>query len=219
MMVIVSLLDSVSSWRNYRLYAALCKVLQHMICVIAFVPQQGISVKPFYQCLRMRHIAYLSATEKTAHRASLGIDCGMNFCAQPASGAPKCLIACFFWAPAACWWALTMVLSIMSASKSVFVPSAFMIPSHLPRLHQRLKRVYVVCQLPSSGGRSRQGEPVRAIHSTASINRRLSAAVTPLSLALPGNIASILAHFVSLRSCLAIALTSSFALQIIANGC
>lgn len=98
-------------------------------------------------------------------------------------------------------------------------PSTLMMPSHRPRLHQRLKRVYVVCQLPSSAGRSRHGEPVRAIHRTASINRRLSAAVTPLSLALPGNIASIFAHLLSLRSFLAILRVCGYAPQIIANDC
>ena len=82
-----------------------------------------------------------------------------------------------------------------------------------------VKRVYVLCQLPSSGGKSRQGEPVRAIHRTASINLRLSVAVTPLSLALPGNIASILAHLALLRSALAITLICGFTPQIIANDC
>jgi hypothetical protein len=167
----------------------------------------------------MRHIAHLSTAEQTAQRIAKRIDCRMDFGAQPASGASKGLIACFFWAPAACWWALTTVLSIMSASKSWSAPSTFMMPSHLPRLHQRLKRVYVLCQFPSSGGRSRQGEPVRAIHRTASINLRLSVAVTPLSLALPGNIASILAHLALLRSALAMALICGFSPQIIANDC
>ena len=79
--------------------------------------------------------------------------------------------------------------------------------------------VYVVCQLPSSGGKSRQGAPARAIHKTASINCRLSAAVTPLSLALPGNIASILTHLALLKSALVIALIYGFTPQIIANDC
>ena len=86
-------------------------------------------------------------------------------------------------------------------------------PSHLPLSH-RLMRVYVVCQFPNSDGRSRQGVPVRATHRTAAKNHRLSAAVTPLSLALPGCIASILAHFLSLRSAPVIALILGFAPQI-----
>ena len=35
--------------------------------------------------------------------------------------------------------------------------------------------------------KNKEGEPVRAIHSTASTNNRLSFAVTPQSVALPGN--------------------------------
>ena len=51
------------------------------------------------------------------------------------------------------------------------------------------------------------------------INCRLSAAVTPLSLALPGNIASILTHLALLKSALAIALIHGFTPQIMANDC
>ena len=219
MTVIRSLLHAIGFRWNYRFNVALRQVLQHMIGIVGFVCQHSISVDAFYQCLRMRNIGHMSTTEQAAQRIAQRIDCGMDFCTQPAPGASERLIARFFWAPAACWCALTTVLSIMSASKSWSAPSTLMMPSHRPRLHQRLKRVYVLCQLPNSAGRSRQGEPVRAIHSTASINRRLSVAVTPLSLAFPGNIASILADLVSLRSSLAIALIRSYAPQIVANDC
>jgi hypothetical protein len=45
---------------------------------------------------------------------------------------------------------------------------------HTLVLPQREKRVNTLCQLPNSGGRSRQGEPVRATHSMASTNKRWS---------------------------------------------
>lgn len=89
-----------------------------MIGVIAFVRQYGIDFKPFYQGQRMRHITDLSTTEQTAQRVDQRIDRSMDFCAQPTPEASKGLIASFFWAPAACWWVRTTVLSIMSASKS-----------------------------------------------------------------------------------------------------
>src|SRR4030095_16886942 len=41
-----------------------------------------------------------------------------------------------------------------------------------PRTSQRRKRLYTASQRPKSFGRSRQGSPVRARYSTASINRR-----------------------------------------------
>jgi len=111
----------------------------------------------------------------------------MNLGAQPAPRAPECLRAVFFLAPAACWWARATVLSMSSAFKSTPVRTAAMIRCHTPFLSQREKRVYVACQLPNAGSKSRHGLPVRAIHSTASINRRLSFAVTPQSVALPGS--------------------------------
>jgi hypothetical protein len=43
----------------------------------------------------------------------------MDFCAQSAFAAPDRLgFAVFFWAPALCWWARTIVLSIMAYSLS-----------------------------------------------------------------------------------------------------
>ena len=55
------------------------------------------------------------------------------------------------------------------------------------RRDQRAKRWYVLFHEPNSCGRSRQGLPVRAIHSTASTNLRLSALLRPGSPTLPGN--------------------------------
>jgi hypothetical protein len=52
----------------------------------------------------------------------------------------------------------------------------------------------------------RQGEPVRAIHNTASTNRRVSFAVTPQSPALPDRKSWITSHLVSLNTVLAIVL-------------
>jgi hypothetical protein len=43
----------------------------------------------------------------------------------------------------------------------------------------------MVFQLPKKAGRSRQGLPVRAIHNTASTNRRLSLPLRPGSVGLP----------------------------------
>jgi hypothetical protein len=88
-----------------------------------------------------------------------------------------------------------------------------------PLSDQRPKRWYTLFQEPNSRGRSRHGAPVRAIHSTASTNRRLSAAVRPGSVIRPGNMASIRRHC-SFRRTLRIApptLTGSWALMIALN--
>jgi hypothetical protein len=64
---------------------------------------------------------------------------------------------------------------------------ALKILSNTPALAQRRNRRNWLFQLPKLGGKSRHGEPVRTRQKTASGNNRLFRAVTPLSLALPGN--------------------------------
>src|SRR4051794_24594022 len=59
-------------------------------------------------------------------------------------------------------------------------------------------------QFPNKGGRSRQGLPVRAIHSTASTNRRLFLPLRPGSPGLPRQRGSIFAHWASVKRNLSI---------------
>jgi hypothetical protein len=123
----------------------------------------------------------------------------MDFGTQPAPRVPECVRAVFFGAPAACWWPRTIVLSMSTASKSASVRIAARIRGHTPFLPQREQRVYVACQVPHAESKSRHGLPVRAIHSTASIHRRWSFAVTPQSVALPGSNSLIRSHWSSLK--------------------
>ena len=70
----------------------------------------------------------------------------------------------------------------------------------VPHLRPRPSgKAYVhTVQAPNSGGKSRHGLPVRAIHCTASTNSRLSAAVRPGSVALPGSNSAIRSYCSSL---------------------
>ena len=72
--------------------------------------------------------------------------------------------------------AYSMSGSSETASNSRLKTSAF------TQSRNRLKTVF---QWPNSGGRSRHGLPVRAIHNTASTNRRLSSPLRPGSDLLP----------------------------------
>ena len=65
---------------------------------------------------------------------------------------------------------------------------------------QSRKRVNTLFQWPNEGGRSRQGLPVRAIHSTASTKSRLSLPLRPGSLGLPRQSGSIFAHWASVNT-------------------
>lgn len=56
------------------------------------------------------------------------------------------------------------------------------------------KRLYTLFHGPNSAGNSRQGHPALAIHRIDSTNRRLSVAVRPGSLALPGNSPAMRSH-------------------------
>src|SRR6266851_2327991 len=104
----------------------------------------------------------------------------MNLGAQATARAADCLI--FrppFLAPAACWWARTMVESTIRYSKSGSSDIASKIRLQTPlRLH-RLKRRNTLFHSPNTSGRSRQGEPVRTIQSTPSTNIRLALPVEP----------------------------------------
>lgn len=82
-------------------------------------------------------------------------------------------------APAACWWARTIVLSRIRYSKSASSDTAAKMRSHTPLVAQRLNRRKALFQRPKASGRSRQGAPVRTIHSTPSTNMRLSRPVKP----------------------------------------
>jgi hypothetical protein len=94
--------------------------------------------------------------------------------------------------PAACWCARMIVPSMMPDSKSG--SSAAIMRSHTPALAQRRKRFHTLFHLPKNGERPRHGLPVRAIHTIASTNRRLSFPERPGSPGLPGIKCSIRPH-------------------------
>lgn len=80
-----------------------------------------------------------------------------------------------------------MVDSSITYSKSGSPESARKTRSHTPAFDHRLYRWNTLFQAPKLSGSSRQCAPVRAIQSTASTHLRLSLAVRPGSLAVPGN--------------------------------
>src|ERR1019366_588135 len=187
MTIIGSLFDAVAARRNHRGSACGVNQCDERVSVIAFICNDRLRIEAFDQGGRLRNVGDFPSRQYPAEWIAQRIHRGVNLGTQPATRAPEGLRAFFFWAPAACWWARTTVLSMNSASKSTSWPTSLITRCHTPFLPQREKRVNVACQLPNAGGRSRHGEPVRAIHSTASRNNRLSFAVTPGSVALPGS--------------------------------
>jgi hypothetical protein len=183
--------------RNHRTGAALGNALDQRVGIVGFVRNDGLRDDAIEYRLGLRYIVQLTTAEGPAGQTAQTFDQRMNLGGQTAPRVPERLIAVFFGAPAACWWARTMVESRKTSSKSASLASSSNTRCHTPLSDQRAKRLYTLFQGPKAFGRSRQGEPVRAIHKTASTNCRLSAPVRPGSLALPGSIASIRSHWSS----------------------
>src|ERR1700704_4072275 len=131
------------------------------------------------QVLGLEDVVHLAAREDEANWIAQRIHTRADLGAQAAARTPDRLIFAPPFAPAACWWARTMVESMIRYSKSGFSTNAWKIRSQAPFLAQRRKRWKTLFQLPNTGGRSRQGAPARAIQSTASTNRRLSTPMPP----------------------------------------
>jgi hypothetical protein len=93
-----------------------------------------------------------------------------------------------------------MVPSISAYSKSGTSEMCSNIRSNTPARAQRRNRWKTLFHLPNAAGRSRQGDPVRTRHSTASRNSRLSLPVAPGSDALPGSTGATFSHTASLTT-------------------
>src|SRR3984885_451722 len=100
--------------------------------------------------------------QKEGEWIAKGVNQGVDFGAQPAVAGPdRLVLASFFWAPALCWWARTMVLSIIAYSLSASAARCRNTRSHTPLLAQRLNRRWTFVPSPNRSGRSRHGIPVR----------------------------------------------------------
>ena len=119
---------------------------------------------------------------------------------EAAPAAAERLRAFFFSAPAACWWARTMVESTWSWPNPVSSCKAARALAHTPLCFQREKRTKTRCQGPNRSGRSRHGTPQRRRQRMASTNKRVSRAVTPGLCAWPGSKGDNRAHCASVNN-------------------
>src|SRR5437588_3270924 len=152
------------------------------------------------QVLGLKDVVHLPARQDEANRVAKRVYARADLGAQAAARTPARLIFAPPFAPAACWWARTMVESMIRYSKSGFSTNALKIRSQTPFLAQRRKRWKTLFQLPNSAGRSRHGAPARAIQSTASTNSRLSSPCRPGSPVLPETRCSMRSHCASVSS-------------------
>jgi hypothetical protein len=90
-----------------------------LIGIEGFIRQYGIGFHLRQEHVGACKIMRLATGQEERKRIAQRIDHEMDLCAQPAFAAPDRLVfTVFFWAPALCWWARTIVLSIMAYSLS-----------------------------------------------------------------------------------------------------
>ena len=92
-------------------------MLDEAVAIIAFVGEEGCGFDFLGQDLGLRYVVNVSAGEAHRQRIAQRIDDGVNLGRQSsARAADRFVRPSFFRAPALCWWALTMVASIMAYS-------------------------------------------------------------------------------------------------------
>src|SRR5471030_3003091 len=182
-----TLLTTTGATGDDSLNACRIQMLHDRVCIVSLVGSQTGGFQFAQQRQSLGTVSSLSARQMKARKHTQAVDQGVNLGAQSATRAPDRLFSFFFAAPAACWWARTIVLSIKTSSRSASPASLASTACHISARDHLEKRWYTLFHGPKSGGKSRHALPVRAIHSTASTNSRLSPAVRPGSVPLPGS--------------------------------
>src|SRR6202158_2514390 len=186
--------------RDHDLGAALVEVGDDVVAVEGFVSDQGAELDAFDKRRDSHRVVALSRQQHESDEVAQGIGEGQDFGRHAALGFANGLALSPPFAPCPWRWTLTMVASTMAYSMSgsaEATPKSRLKTSAFTQSRYRLKTVF---QGPNSGGRSRHGLPVRAIHNTASTNRRLSAPLRPGSDFFPRQCGSIFAHWASLST-------------------
>ena len=95
-----------------------------MVSVVGGIGQHHVQAVVGQQGGGLRGVTALSGGQKDANRAAEAAHGHMDLAAEAAAGAANGLIFNPFFAPAACWWARTMVLSMIRYSKPGSSPMA-----------------------------------------------------------------------------------------------
>ena len=179
------------------------QAIDEAIGVISFVGEQGFGLDKRRERLGLADVVHLPARETERQRIAQGVDDDMDFCREPPARAANGLVdAPFLRAPALCWWARTIVASIIAYSLSGSSAKALKRLSQTPLTAHREKRLCVLHQPPKRSGKSRHGAPTRNFQITASTNRRLPRSLLrPTVPGRPGSKFSIRANCSSRNAC------------------
>lgn len=132
--------ETVGARRNDRLSTLRIDDFNKGIRVVSFVCDDKLGSLILDQCRSLRDIGNLSCGDNDSYWIAQCIDSHMQFGGQPASRTTDFLLTRFFWAPAECWWARTMVESRNRYSMSAPAHRALERRSQAPDLRQREKR-------------------------------------------------------------------------------
>src|SRR3954462_12462436 len=170
------------------------------IGVEPLVANEGADLDPLNQRRRADAVVTLPRQQHEASEIAKAIHQGDDLDCQTAARATDRLTGGPPLAPVPCWWTRMMVPSISAYSKSGSPDRTLKRRAKTSFSTHRRNRLKIEFQFPNISGRSRQGAPTRAIQSTASRNRRLSAADRPGSPILPGRSGATRSHCVSFRT-------------------
>src|SRR3954462_15156851 len=186
--------------RDHDLGAALVEVGNDLVAVESRVGDQGTEFDTLDQWRDPDSVEALSGQQHKADEIAESVGEGQDFCRHAAFGAADGLARSPPFAPCPWRWTLTMVASTMAYSMSGSSEAASKSRLKTSARTQSRYRLKTVFQRPNSGGRSRQGLPVRAVHNIASKNRRLSAPLRPGAGVFARQCASIFAHWASVST-------------------
>src|ERR1700731_5011383 len=186
--------------RNHDLGATLVELGDDVGAVEGLVGEQCAEFDPLDQRRDADGIEALPRQQDESHQIAERVGEGQDLGRHAALGAADGLARSPPFAPCPWRWTLTIVASTMAYSMSGWSETASKRRLKTSALTQSRYRLKTVFQGPNSGGRSRHGLPVRAIHNTASTNRRLSSPLRPGSDFFPRQCGSIFAHWASLST-------------------
>ena len=155
-----------AAWRNHRMAADLFDGLDERVRVVALIgDDRSGQAERFEQRPGLCDVSLLSSDEGKGEWIAQGVGGHVDFRAPAATRSAQRLRGRVFFGRRrhadGHEWA---VLSRNTSSKSASWLTASRRRFQTPLRFQRTKRMYVVCPLPRSTGRSRHGAPVRKIH-------------------------------------------------------
>ena len=124
--------------RNDGSDPALLETLDECVGVITLVGDDGLGLDRLEQRLGLRDVGRLPRRQRERDRIAEIVDNSVDFRRQAATRATDGLVlAVFFWAPALCWCARTMVASSIANSLSASRASVSKIRANTPLTHHR----------------------------------------------------------------------------------